>query len=47
MTAKQIEDTLKTVNQTVKANAKRPVATRPLADSGKCTHKGCTKCGRK
>lgn len=47
MSPSEIKDTLKRLDKTVKASARRPVATRPLADSGKCTHKGCTKCGRK
>jgi hypothetical protein len=42
----EIKDTQKRLDQILKANAKRPVATRTLADSGRCTHPGCTKCGK-
>jgi hypothetical protein len=46
VTTKQIEDTLKQLDKTLRGNAGRPVATRPLADGGKCTHPGCKKCKR-
>lgn len=39
------EEALKALDKQLKANAKRPVATRPLSDGGRCTHPGCTKCG--
>jgi hypothetical protein len=38
------EEALKALDKTLKANASRPVATRPLIDRGRCTHPGCTAC---
>lgn len=42
-------DALKELNATLQANAKRPVATRILADRSSCTNPRCTcknGCGR-
>ncbi len=47
MSPAEIRDTQKLLDKTLKANASRPVGTRPLADSGRCTHPGCTKCGKR
>lgn len=41
------DEALKELNKTLKANAARPVATRPLFDRGQCTHPGCTKCDKR
>lgn len=44
MSPAEIKDTLQQVHRTVKANASRPVATRPLMDRSHCTHPGCKAC---
>ncbi len=36
------EEALKALDKTLKANAARPVATRPLADRSTCTNPRCT-----
>lgn len=41
------EQALKELAKTLKANASRPVATRPLMDGGRRTHPSCTKCGKR
>ena len=41
----QTRDALKAVNKLVAASAKRQPSTRPLFNSGGCTHPGCTRCG--
>ncbi|WP_156325493.1 hypothetical protein [Nonomuraea sp. SBT364] len=41
------DEALKTLDKTLKANAKRPAGTRPLMDRSGCTHPGCTKCDSK
>jgi len=40
-------EALAALNTTLKANAGRPAATRPLADSSTCTNPRCTRCGGK
>jgi hypothetical protein len=42
MSPAEIKDRTDTVNKLVAASAKRPVATRTLADSGSCTSPRCT-----
>ncbi|MEU4576574.1 hypothetical protein [Nonomuraea sp. NPDC023979] len=46
MSPSEMKDTLKQLDKTLKANAKRPAGTRPLMDASRCTHPGCTKCGK-
>lgn len=47
MSPAEIKDTQAKLDRILKANAKRPVATRTLMDRSGCTHPGCTKCSKR